>query len=163
MINIRTATDADQTAIRYIFNEAVANSTATFDTTPRTAEQQFEWFRKHKSNHPVFIAEEDGEVIGWASLSPWSDRCAYDTTVEVSVYVHHEHRGKGLGKKLLEVVTLEGKKQKNHTIIARISEGNEASLHIHEKAGYRHIGVMKEVGYKFDRFLDVYLMQIVFD
>jgi L-amino acid N-acyltransferase len=121
-----------------------------------------EWFKKHKKNHPVFVAEEDGEIVGWSSLSPWSDRCAYDTTVEVSVYIHKDHRGKGLGKKLLEVVTLEGKKVNNHTVIARISEGNQASIHLHEKLGYRHVGVLKEVGFKFGKFLDVYMMQYVY-
>ena len=101
-------------------------------------------------------------VVGWASLSPWSDRCAYDTTVEVSVYIHHDFRGQGIGSTLLEMVTLEGKKVNNHTVISRISEGNEVSIHLHEKLGYRHIGVMKEVGFKFDKFLDVHMMQLVY-
>ena len=80
------------------------------------------------------------------------------TTVEVSVYVHHEFRSKGIGSKLLEWVTLEGKKVGNHTVLSRISQGNESSIHIHEKYGYRHVGVMKEVGFKFGKFLDVHMM-----
>ena len=87
---------------------------------------------KHKKNHPVFVAEERGKIVGWSSLSPWSDRCAYDTTVEVSVYIHKDHRGKGIGSDLLEMVTLEGKKENNHTVISRIAEGNEVSIHIHD-------------------------------
>src|SRR5437868_11136734 len=102
MVHYRSATDADQQAIMEIYNEAVLNTTATFDTDQRTIEKQMEWFRKHKKNHPVFVAEKEKQVVGWASLSPWSDRCAYDTTVEVSVYVHKGFRGKGIGKKLLE-------------------------------------------------------------
>ena len=78
----------------YIYNEAVLNTTATFDTTARTFEKQLEWYENHKANHPVFVAEENNVVVGWASLSPYSDRCAYDTTVEVSVYIHADHRGK---------------------------------------------------------------------
>ena len=141
---------------------ALPISTATFDTIQRTDNEQMAWFKKHKTNHPVFVAEENGTVVGWASLSPWSDRCAYDSTVEVSVYIHHLHRGKGIGSKLLEIVTMEGQKVKNHTVISRISEGNYVSIHIHEKLGYRTLGTMKEVGYKFDKFLDVTIMQLIY-
>ena len=162
MLTIRPATEKDQEAIMDIYNEAVENTTATFDTEKRTAEKQFAWFRNHKHNHPVIVAEENGIITGWASLSAWSERCAYDGTVEVSVYIHHEHRGKGIGKKLLELITLEGKKVKNHSVISRISEGNEISIHIHEQLGYRHIGVMKEAGMKFGKYIDVYLMQYLY-
>ncbi len=162
MVNIRPSTDSDQQAILDIYNDAVINTTATFDTDLRTFEKQLEWFRKHKKNHPVFVAVENKQVIGWSSLSPWSDRCAYDTTVEVSVYVHKDFREQGIGSKLLEMVTLEGKKVKNHTVISRIAQGNEASIHLHEKFGYRHIGVMKEVGFKFGKFIDVHMMQLMY-
>ena len=162
MIHIRSATDSDQQAIMEIYNDAVLNTTATFDTDPRTIEKQMEWFRKHKKNHPVLVAENDNVIIGWASLSPWSDRCAYDTTVEISIYVHKDFRGQGIGSKLLEIITLEGKKENNHTVISRISQGNETSIHLHEKFGYHHVGVMKEVGFKFGKFLDVYIMQLIY-
>ena len=162
MINIRTATDADQEAILDIYNEAVLNTTATFDTDPRTNVRQLEWFRSHKKNHPVLVAEEEGIITGWASLSSWSDKKAYDGTVEVSVYVHSEHRGKGIGKKLLQVITLEGRKLNNHTVISRIAGDNKISLHIHEQLGYRHVGVLREVGYKFGKYIDVYIMQYLY-
>ena len=162
MIHIRPATDSDQPPIMEIYNDAVVNTTATFDTELRTFEKQMEWFRKHGKNHPVLVAENNNQVIGWASLSPWSDRCAYDTTVEVSVYVHKDFRGQGIGSNLLEMITLEGNKVNNHTVISRITQGNEASMHLHEKFGYTHIGVMKEVGFKFGKFLDVHLMQLVY-
>jgi len=163
MLNIRPATVNDQQAIMEIYNEAVENTAATFDTEPRTMEKQKEWWAKHKKNHPVFVSEEDGKITGWASLSPWSDRCAYDTTVEVSVYIHKDFRGRGIGSKLLEIVTLEGAKAGNHTVLSRITEGNETSIHLHEKLGYKHVGVMKEVGFKFGKFLDVNMMQLVYD
>ncbi len=162
MINIRAATDSDQPAILEIYNDAVLNTTATFDTEPRSMENQKEWFRKHKKNHPVLVAVKNKTLVGWASLSPWSDRCAYDTTVEVSVYLHKNFRGQGIGSTLLEMVTLEGKKAENHTVISRITQGNEISIHLHEKLGYRHIGVLKEVGFKFGKFLDVHMMQLVY-
>ncbi len=163
MITIRPATESDQQAIMEIYNDAVQNTTATFDTEPRSLQNQLEWFRKHKKNHPVFVAEENNRVVGWASLSPWSDRCAYDTTVEVSVYIHNGFRGQGIGSQLLEIVTMEGKKVNNHTVISRITQGNEVSIHLHEKLGYQHIGVMKEVGFKFGKFLDVHLMQLTYE
>ena len=162
MIKIRSANETDQQAIMEIYNDAVIHTTATFDTEQRSIESQMEWFRKHKKNHPVFVAEKNNEIVGWASLSPWSDRCAYDTTVEVSVYIHKIFRGQGIGSKLLEIVTLEGKKFNNHTVISRITQGNEVSVHLHEKLGYRHIGVMKEVGFKFGKFLDVQMMQLIY-
>ena len=162
MITIRPATEADQQSMMEIYNEAVLNSNATFDTEPRTLQSQLSWFRLHKHNHPVLIAEEESQIIGWASLSPLSERCAYETTVEVSIYIHKDFRGKGTGIKLLKIITLEGEKLGNHTIISRITGGNDVSLHIHEKLGYRHIGVMEEVGFKFGKYQDVYMMQYVF-
>jgi L-amino acid N-acyltransferase YncA len=162
MITIRPATDKDLTAILDIYNEAVENTTATFDTEKRPMEKQIEWYNNHKQNHPIIVAEENEVIKGWASLSPWSERRAYEGTVEVSVYVHHNFRNKGIGKKLLEIITLEGRKVKNHTVISRIAAGNESSMHIHEILGYRHVGVLKEVGFKFGRFIDVNVMQFLF-
>lgn len=162
MIAIIPAADHHQEAIMRIYNEAVLNSTATFDTEPRSIQKQLEWYKAHKINHPVMVAIENDVVLGWASLSPWSDRCAYDTTVEVSVYIHKDHRGKGLGSELLKSVISEGRKQKNHTVISRITQGNEMSIHLHEKLGFQHIGIMKEVGFKFGKLLDVHLMQLIY-
>lgn len=162
MLTFRPAVDSDLSAIREIYNEAVLNGTATFDTELRSEEKQLEWFRAHREPHPVLVADENGTVVGWASLSPWSDRKAYERTVEVSVYIHHSHRGKGIGSKLLELVTLEGEKCGNHTVLSRITQGNEISIHLHEKLGYEKVGVLKECGFKFGRYLDVMIMQKVF-
>lgn len=162
MIQIRPASEKDLSEILAIYNDAVLHTTATFDTEPRSMESQLEWFRKHKSNHPVLVAEKDGIIIGWASLSPWSDRCAYDTTVEVSVYLEPNSRGMGIGAELLTTVTLEGSKSNNHTVLSRITSDNLASIRIHEKAGYKTIGIMKEVGFKFGKFLDVTMMQYIY-
>jgi phosphinothricin acetyltransferase len=160
---IRRATIADQQSIMEIYNDAIFNTTATFDTEPRTIEKQIEWFRNHKEIHPVMVGEINGMVVGWASLSPWSDRCAYDTTVEVSVYIDENYRGQGAGSKLLKAVTDAGRNLNIHTVISRITEGNEISIHLHKKLGYKHVGVMKEVGFKFGKFLDVHMMQLVYD
>lgn len=159
---IRPATHEDLTGILEIYNESVLHSTATFDTEARTPEKQLDWFVRHKANHPVLVAEDAGFIAGWASLSPWSDRCAYDTTVEVSVYLDPRYRGQGLGFQLLQAVTEAGRKAGNHTVLSRITSDNLASIRIHEKAGYRIVGTMQEVGFKFGRFLDVVMMQLVY-
>ena len=162
MIHLRAATEIDQPEILAIYNEAVLNTTATFDTEPRSMDAQMEWFRRHKKNHPILVAEINKKIIGWASLSPWSDRCAYETTVEVSVYIDKDFRGQGIGSSLLERITIEGQKAKNHTVLSRISSDNLASIYIHKKAGYKIIGEMKEVGFKFGKFLDVTMMQYLY-
>jgi phosphinothricin acetyltransferase len=163
MLNIRPAAEKDIEAIADIYNDAILNTTATFDTDPKTIEDRLIWFRNHGEMNPVIVATINEEVVGWASLSKWSDRSAYDTTAEVSVYVKENFRDQGIGKRLLEVITIEGGNAGLHTIISRITEGNEKSLHLHDILGYEHVGVFKEVGKKFNRYLDVHLLQKVFN
>lgn len=162
MITIRPATPEDIPAVTDIYNEAIENTTATFDTELKSVENRMEWFRNHDNSHPVLVVELNNKVVGWASLSRWSDRCAYDSTAEVSVYVHKDFRKQGIGKRLLEVLTLEGEKAGLHTLIARITSGNEQSIYMHERLSFEHVGVLKEVGKKFGKYLDVYMMQKVF-
>ncbi|MBL7916010.1 MAG: N-acetyltransferase [Bacteroidia bacterium] len=159
MLSIRPATANDILRITDIYNDAILNTTATFDTETKTVEERMQWFLNHDEKHPVIVAEIDSKVIGFASLSKWSDRCAYDGTAEVSVYIDRNHRGKGVGKRMVEVIALEGERAGLTNLISRITEGNLSSIHIHEQLGFEHIGVMKKAGKKFDRFLDVHLMQ----
>jgi len=159
MLTIRPATLADLPAITEIYNEAIRKTVATFDTEPKNPEEQMIWFADHGSKYPILVAEGNGIVVGWASLSTWSDRCAYSDTAEISLYVREDHQGRGIGRKLLEATVAEGQKAGLHTIIARIAEASEASIHLHESVGFEHIGIMKEVGRKFGKLLDVYLMQ----
>jgi L-amino acid N-acyltransferase len=162
MLTIRQAIENDMSAVADIYNDAILNTTATFDTETKSLENRIQWLNQHSSMNPVIVGEFEGVVVGWASLSKWSERSAYDTTAEVSVYVHKDFRDRGFGRKLLEVITLEGEKAGLHTILSRITQGNEKSIHLHELFGYEHIGVLKEVGMKFGQFLDVHMMQKVF-
>jgi phosphinothricin acetyltransferase len=162
MVIIRKATITDLEAITEIYNDAIINTIATFDTQPKTLKEQKEWFRSHDSKHPILVVEEGPNILGWASLSDWSDRCAYSETVEISLYIKKEFRGKGFGKRLLEAILQEGRKVGLHTVIARIAEGNEISVHLFESFGFKHIGILKEVGRKFGKLLDVHLMQKIF-
>jgi phosphinothricin acetyltransferase len=162
MLLIRPATIEDVRDITAIYNDAVLHTTATFDTEEKTVENRTKWFQLHDEKHPVLCAEIDKAVVGFASLTPWSDRCAYSLTSEVSVYVAPGFRGMGIGKRLLEQLVFQAEKTGMHYLLARITEGNEASLHLHAQYGFRHIGVMTQVGYKFGKFLNVHLMERVF-
>ncbi len=162
MLTVRPAKLHDLNAITEIYNDAILTTDATFDTEPKTDAEQRIWFAKHGPRNPILVAESDGVVVGWASLSEWSDRCAYSDTAEISFYVKQEFRGRGIGKRLLETIIQEGERAGLHAIIARITEGNEVSIHLHEGAGFEHVGVMKEIGRKFGKLLDVHLMQKIY-
>ena len=161
-IRIRDAKLTDLHQITDIYNEAILRTVATFDTTPKSLEEQESWFKHHGSKNPIIVAEENNIIVGWASLSEWSDRCAYSDVAEVSLYVMEAHQGKSIGRKLLEELVRKGKQAGLHTIVARIAEGNAISVHLHKSLGFTHVGIMKEVGRKFGRLLDVYIMQKIY-
>lgn len=161
MINIRAAKESDIASITDIYNQAILRTTATFDTEIKTFNDRLIWWREHGTTHPVMVAEED-VILGWASLSRWSERIAYNTTVELSVYVDEKHRRKGVGKLLLSNITGQGKQKGFHTIISRITKDNEVSIKMHEDAGYKYTGTLHEAGKKFGNFLDVLFYQIIF-
>jgi L-amino acid N-acyltransferase YncA len=163
LIRIRPADAADLPGILSIYNHEVLSSTATYDTQPRTDEAHEKWFAHHDPAHPVIVAERESEsaVCGWASLSRWSDRSAYDGSVEVSVYVAKECRKKGIGKQLLEALIDAGRELGHHVLLARISSDNIVSIRLHEALGFSVVGVLKEVGFKFGRWLDVSIMELL--
>jgi L-amino acid N-acyltransferase len=162
MITFLRASTDHLVAITDIYNQAVLTTTATFDSEPISLDEQRIWFAEHNDKFPIFIAEKSGKVIGWTSLSKWSERCAYSDTAEISIYIKDGYRGKGIGTKLMLKVLAEGKKAGIHTVLARISEGSEASIRLHKSAGFEYVGVMREVGKKFGKLLDVHLLQLVF-
>jgi len=162
-ITIRRAGPADVPAITDIYNEAILTTTATFDTEPKSMAERMEWLRAHDERHPILVAVVDGKVAGWASLSSWSDRCAYADTAETSFYVHSTHRGRGIGRKLKDAIIEEARRLRFHTLIARVAEGSHESIHLNESAGFVHVGTLKEVGRKFGRLLGVHIMQKMLD
>jgi phosphinothricin acetyltransferase len=161
MLTIRDAVQEDLEPITEIYNDAIRKTVATFDTVPKSIDEQRAWFAAHGAKYPLVVAELDRRIVGWASLSRWSGRCAYADTAELSIYVREAYRGRGIGKTLMHAVIHEGKTGGLHTIIARITEGNEVSVHLHESCGFNHIGTMREVGRKFGKRLDVHLMQLM--
>ncbi|MBC7382186.1 MAG: N-acetyltransferase [Bacteroidia bacterium] len=162
-IAIRPASIVDIAAITEIYNEAVINGVATFDTEVKSIENRIEWLKQHDATHPVLVACINNEVVAWASLSRWSDRSAYDGTVEVSVYVHQNHRAKGIGSYLFENLIHLAHNLGLHYLMSRISQGNETSVRLHERNGFKKVGIMHEVGYKFGQYLDVTIMEKVFN
>ncbi|MBI5116511.1 N-acetyltransferase [Candidatus Poribacteria bacterium] len=162
-MTVRRATGRDLASITDIYNEAIVKTVATFDTEPKTVVEQEAWFANHGSKYPIVVAESEGGIVGWASLSRWSDRCAYSGTAEISLYVRENCQRKGIGKRLIEAILEEGRKAGLHTVVARIVAGNDISVRLHESTGFHHIGVMREVGRKFGKVLDVYLMQKIYD
>ncbi len=163
MCLIRKAEAADCEAITEIYNEAILTTTATFDMTPKTLADRAVWFRSHTERYPVLVAIVNGEVVGWSSLTRWSDREAYDCTAETSFYVRREFRGRGIGRLLKERTIDEARRLGYHSLIARVAEGSAESLHINEQLGFVHRGTLKEVGEKFGRLLDVHMLQKMLD
>jgi len=160
---IRRAVIDDLEAITDIYNEAIVTTTATFDTEPKTATQRLTWFQAHGDRHPILVAELGGKVVGWASISQWSDRPAYADTGETSFYVTSEFRGKGIGRLLKQAIIEEACRLRFHSLIARTAEDSKESIHLNESFGFAHVGTLKEVGRKFGRLLDVHIMQKMLD
>jgi len=161
MIIIRTATENDIQPMLDIYNEVIKNSTAVFQYDPHTLEMRKEWFaKKREENHPVFIAEEN-EVVGFSTFGQFRNWQAYKYSVENSVYVKADQRGKGIGKLLLKPLIDAAKELELHTIIAGIVADNEASMALHKQFGFVEVAHFKEVGYKFNRWLDLKFLQLI--
>ena len=162
MIQIRTALEADLSAILEIYNDAVVNTTEVYDYEPHTLEMRRQWFRiKEAQGFPVFVAEENGRILGFSSIGPWRAWAAYKYSVENSIYVAADQRGKGIGKKLLDPLIGAAEQLNMHTIVAGIDATNEASIKLHQSFGFTEVAQFKQVGYKFGRWLDLTFMQLL--
>ena len=161
---IREAQERDIPYLMEIYNYEVEHTTATFDVHPRTLEDRTEWFRQHNvGNHPLFVAEEDGRAVGYASFSTYRSLEAYHDTVELSVYVDHGYRRRGIADSLLRHILAWGRAREDvHMVISVISGENETSVHPHEKFGFAYAGTIREAGKKFGRYMDIVNYQLVF-
>lgn len=151
------------TAVLSIFNHAIIHSTALFDYKPRPVESMKSWFEvKRKNNFPVIGVEDDDEnLLGFVSYGTFRGWPAYKYSVEHSIYVHHEHRKKGIGGILLKSMVARAVEQNYHLLIGCIEATNMASIHLHQKHGFTHSGTIAQAGYKFGRWLDVAFYQLV--
>jgi phosphinothricin acetyltransferase len=163
-ISLRPYQTEDTQAIVAIINYNILNSTALYDYNIRSYEQQKNILEeKINKNFPVIVAELNGKVVGFGMYSEFRFREAYKFTVEHSVYVDNEYYGKGIGKVLLLELIRIAKAQNLHTMIAVIDAENESSVEFHEKFGFKIVGVIKESGYKFDRWLHSVFMQLILE
>ena len=154
---IRKPTRQDVPALLDIYNYEVENGTSTLDINKKTLAQWGEWYDNHNiENHPLIVAENDGEVVGYATLSSYRVKEAYRTTVELSVYVSPYHRKNGVGTALMEsIINLAREDESIHTVVSVITGGNVASVRLHEKFGFTFCGTIREVGVKFGKFVDI--------
>lgn len=157
---VRDATLEDAEAIRAIYNDAVLNTTAVFDYTAREPQAQRDWLQmKAGQNLPVLVAEDGGIVLGYCSYGPFRPWPAYLYTVENAIYIAPQSRGKGIDTLLLQPLLQIAKERGLRTMIAGITADNAASLRLHEKLGYAQAGLIREAGWKFDRWLDLVFLQ----
>jgi L-amino acid N-acyltransferase YncA len=163
-IRLRQYQTEDTQAILDIINYNILNSTALYDYNIRSYEQQKALLEdKINKNFPVIVAEYEGKVAGFGMYGEFRFREAYKFTVEHSVYVNNDYHGKGIGKILLAELIELAKKQNLHTMIAVIDAENQSSVDFHEKFGFETVGIIKESGYKFDRWLDSVFMQLILE
>jgi L-amino acid N-acyltransferase len=164
MVTIRKANENDLPQMLEIYNEIITNTTAVFQYDLHTLDMRREWFsKKQEEGFPVFAAEENNELAGFSTIGAFRNWQAYKYSVENSVYVKADKRGKGIGKLLLQPLIESAKQMGMHTIIAGIDASNEASIALHKQFGFTEVAYFKEVGYKFDRWLDLVFMQLMFD
>jgi L-amino acid N-acyltransferase YncA len=161
-MHVRLAAPSDAEAIRAIYNAEVIGGTATFDLVPRSVAEQVSWLEEHSGPYPAVVAlDDEGAVLGFGSLSAYRDRPSYATTVENSVYVEADRRGAGVGRTLLQELIDLAEQHGFHSMIARIGGDNQASIRLHLACGFEMVGVEREIGRKFNRWLDVSVLQLL--
>lgn len=162
-MKIRLADEGDIECLLDIYNYEAVNSTASFAIRTNTIEDRMEWFNEHnRAHHPLIVAEESGKTVGYASLSKYRSGDAYERTVELSVYVDHVYRGKGIGCALMSaIITMAKKDDGIHNVISVITSVNETSIRLHRKFGFNYCGTIKESGEKFERWLDTDYYQLL--
>lgn len=158
---VQAATLADAEAMRAIYNDAVANTTATMDTEPRSSERQEAWLAAHDGDpYPALVAvDAAGAALGWAALSPYNPKPGYRTTAEVSVYVHPARRGQGVGSALLGALVDAARERGFCLLLSLVTADNEASLRLHARHGFTFVGTLRRVGRKFNAWVDVTFLE----
>lgn len=159
---IRHANASDLPAILDIYNHAIINTTAVYQDDVHTLAMREQWFAdKLKLGHPVFVAEAEGQVIGFATYGPFRNWPGYRFTVEHSVYVQAENRSKGIGKMLLQTIITHARNKGMHALIAGVDSASEGSLNLHQSLGFTEVAHFKQVGFKFGRWLDLKFLELL--
>ena len=156
---IRNAEESDILFILEIFNQGIEDRIATLEEEKKDFLYIKKWFEEHQGRYKVLVAEQDGNVAGWASLNPYSNRCAYDGVADLSIYISRDQRGKGLGKKLLSEIESLAKDNSFHKIVLFTLPFNQLGQGLYRKMGYREVGVFQNQGKLDGKFVDVMAME----
>lgn len=161
---IRRAEKKDIPALMDIYNDAILHTTATFDTEIKNMDDRRKWFEEHKGRYVIYLYEEKGAVAGYASLSRYRDRKAFDPAVELSIYIHKDYRGRGIGRRLMEKTLSHAREcEEIGTVISLITSGNEPSIHLHEAFGFSYCGQIRNAGLKFGEKLSLNAYQMIYE
>jgi phosphinothricin acetyltransferase len=164
MLEIRDASEDDLPAILDIYNDVLTTSTAIYRDEPATLDERAAWFAsRRKDGHPVLVAVEGGDVVGLATYGGFRAWPGYRFTVEHSVYVRADRRGHGVGRAVMDPLIDRARKAGLHVMIAGVDADNEGSIRFHERLGFTKAAHLREVGFKFGRWLDLVLMQRILD
>jgi L-amino acid N-acyltransferase YncA len=158
-IAVRPAMLGDLESIRCIYNEGIEDRVATLDSDPKSSEEIVEWWAAHGGRFKVLVATEEERVTGWASLNPFSHRCAHADIADLSVYVARQRRGKGIGYALLQRLIADAAVSDFHKIVLHALDSNEHGKRLYRKAGFVEVGVFKEHGRLEGRYVDVIAME----
>ena len=162
MINVRQANENDLPAMLEIYNDIILNTTAVWHSDPHTIEMRREWYAiKKEQGYPVFVAEENGKLTGFSTIGPFRPWAGYRFTVENSVYVAAGSRGQGIANLLMQPLIDAAQEMSLHAIVAGIEATNEASIALHNKFGFVEVAHFKEVGFKFNRWMDLKFLELI--
>ncbi|HWQ30615.1 MAG TPA: arsinothricin resistance N-acetyltransferase ArsN1 family A [Negativicutes bacterium] len=163
MITVRMAEKTDIADITEIYNEGIADRTATLEADQKTQEDRLAWFESHDPRHPIIVAEENGSIVGYASLNVFNSRCAYDGVVDFSIYIRRSFRGKGGGSVLLTALIKKASELGYHKLVLSALSYNEHGKALYKKFGFREIGIYKEQGILDDKWIDILVMEKILD
>lgn len=156
---VRAAAASDLDAIREIYNQGIEDRVATLDTDPKTRDEMQAWWAQHGDRYAVLVAVDGDAIVGWASLNPFSHRCAHAAIADLSVYVARSYRGRGIGAALLQALEHHALAGGFHKIVLHALDGNEQGKRLYRKSGFVEVGVFKEHGMFDGKFVDVVAME----
>ena len=160
---VRAAAGADATAICRIYNQGIQDRVATLETEERTPEERRAWLAARGPRHPVLVAEADGAVVGWGSLNVFNARRAYDHVADFSLYVERGWRGRGVGRRLLEILVARARELGYHKLVLSAFPWNEAGMQAYRRAGFREVGVYREQGLLDGKWVDTIIMEKILE
>lgn len=162
-LSVRNAIPADLQSILRIYNQGIQDRIATLETDEKDSSYMEEWFNNHAGRYTVLVAEQEGHVVGWASLNRYSQRCAYDGVADLSIYIDREYRGQGIGRLLLQELEQAAKKNGFYKIVLFTFPFNGMGQGLYRRCGYREVGIFENQGILDGKFVDVMAMEKVFN